>query len=171
MYSQKWTAALNALNEAIKQLNNIADDLDEQEGIASTVGMSDLLVGYYELKEAYKQLDAARKRVYSTEDMFNKAIIPARFDDEGMDKIQVPTIGRSFYPLQKFSASMVDKEKGYEWLRSVGGEGIITETVNAGTLASFCKDLVKDQGIDPPEDIINFRSYHITGISKYTPKK
>ena len=34
---------------------------------------------------------------------------------------------------------MLNKEKGMEWLKTSGNEGLVIETVNAMTLASFAK--------------------------------
>lgn len=132
-----------------------------------------LLVGYYNLKTKYDRLDEARKLIYALVDNLNKSIIPLRFDAIGTDKIQVPEIKKSFYPLTKYSASIPDgkKAEAYDWLRERDLGAVITETVNAGTLSNTLQTFITDTGIDPPEDLFKLTSYKTTGMSNYTPKK
>ena len=133
-------------------------------------GLSPAAVYYFELRTAYDAMDAARKTVYKHMDFMSKSVIPEMMTAQGIDKFQVPEIGRSFYPLTKYSASMIDKEKGYGWLKDRGAGSLIGQTVSASALAAYFKDLSLEENVEPPEDIFKFGSYTITGMSKYTPK-
>ena len=62
------------------------------------------------------------------------------------------------------------KDKGFKWLRENGLGDLISETVNAGTLASAMRNMILDQGIEPPDDVIKVTTYKATSINKYTPK-
>lgn len=125
---------------------------------------------YVSVKGQHKALDEVVKKWYHFKEYLSKVAIPDKLEDMGLDKVQIPSLGKSFYPIQKYSASMPDKEAGYKWLRDNGGDELIKETVNAGSLTSFLRHRLEEDGIDPPDEIFNFNSYKITGMSSYTPK-
>jgi hypothetical protein len=162
--------ATTRVKSAAFHLDEVADQLKKDAEWAKSESLKDLLTFYVELKEGYAALDTARKRIYNLLDLLNKAVVPEALEASGMDKVRVPELACSFYVLPRYSASLLDKEAGFDWLREVGLEDLITETVNAGTLAAAMKELVLEHGIDPPEDIVKFSTYNTTGVSKYTPK-
>lgn len=125
---------------------------------------------FYATNEANKSLDAARKALGAAYERMNKQTIPELFETLGTDMYRVPELERSFYPLVQTSASMVDKDAGMEWLRENGGSELIQPTVNASTLKSFLSELLSEEGVEPPADLIKVSSYTIVGSSKYTPK-
>ena len=131
----------------------------------------DHLVYYKRLNDVYARFDAARKAAYAGFDSQRKHILPMRFTDEEVDGIRVPEVATSFYVNTKYSAKMVDREKGYEWLRANGLEELITETVNAGSLAAAMKSRLLEEGMDPPEGVIDLTAYKMMGMSKYTPRE
>ncbi len=135
-----------------------------------TIKPSVLAIALFSLKEAHKRLDETVTRFYHVHNALDKKILPERLDEAGLDSIRVPEIARSFSIRDNTTASMLDKEKGFGWLRSIGQGDLIQETVNAGTLASFCRNLLLDQGIEPPEDVIKVNNYKSISINKYTPK-
>ena len=64
--------------------------------------------------------------------------IPTLFTNQGVKTITLPEVGRVSINV-RWNASMIDKEKGMDWLRASGNEGLIQETVNAQTLSAFAK--------------------------------
>ncbi len=159
------------MQEISQQIDALAATITEHLAKLSAEGnTTKLLVAYFHLTEQYKRLDVARKGIFHIKDHHDKKVIPELFETLEQDKIQVPEVARSFYPLRKYSASIVDKPKAFEWLQTQGLKDIIQPTVNAQTLASAIKDKVLQEGIDPPPDAITFTTYSITGMSKYTPK-
>lgn len=156
-------------------VEELADKIAEIKDMAEKTRDKDLVQAvkfYYHAKEAHTALDEVRKRLYHIVDEYDKAILPAKFGDSGLDLVRVPELARSFYPSDKFSARTVDKDKLFEWLRSPGVNQaeIITETVNASTLAGVLKSLMLEQGIEAPEDVAVLTKYQTIGSSKYTPK-
>lgn len=130
-----------------------------------------LLVSYFHLTEGYKKLDEARKLIYHIKDRHDKGVIPKLFEDLKQDKIQVPEVARSFYPVVKWSSKVKDKAKAFDWLPTVGLGSLITETINSSELAAALKERLLETGEEPPEDIIELKSYETTGMSRYNPKK
>lgn len=163
------TNPLNRLKDAAVYLQEVAAQLDEAP--TDTMPFNELAEFYLRLKENYEALDKARKEIYKVKDRMDKFVVPEALENTGSDKVRIPELKRSFYVNVKYSASFIDKEAGCNWLRDTGAGDLIQPTVNAGTLAGYCKSLVLDEGIDPPEDIVKFTSYKTTGISKYTPKQ
>lgn len=128
---------------------------------------------YHEMTEGYDALDKQRKEIYALLDRLEKGVIPGKFEVVGDDTIvRIPEIGRSFYIVRKSSATMPNKELAYAWLRENGGEELIVETVNSGTLSAFLKEKLKEEGVEPDEEEngIRISSYSTIGSSKYTPK-
>jgi len=125
---------------------------------------------YYSLKELHALLDGEVKRLYHMKERLNKGRIPELFEDKEVDKIAIKEVARSFYPVRRMSASMVDKQAAFEWLRSRGLQDLIQPTVNSSSLAAACKELLQEEGVEPPSDAIKLSPYSTTGMSKYTPK-
>lgn len=137
---------------------------------AEAEGLVPLIKLYHALKEGYAALDLARKGVYVLLDKHEKFVLPKMFDENDLDLVRVPELARSFYPQTKYSASVADKDKLFEWLREMGQGELISETVNSSTLAGFLKTKMLDEGIEAPEDIARLTSYKSIGSAKYTPK-
>lgn len=126
----------------------------------------------WQVSVAYDALDIARKMIYAQDDKLNKFIVPTVLQKNDIDSIRIPALARSFYITPKYSASFVPEQKdnAFQWLRDNGLSALIQETVNAGTLTTAIKDRIVNEGKDVPEELINFRTYNITGSSKYKPK-
>ena len=71
-------------------------------------------------------------------DALSYEILPTMFSNQDVKTIKLDNIGRVTVNV-RWTASMLNKEKSMEWLRTSGNEGLIIETVNAMTLASFAK--------------------------------
>ena len=125
---------------------------------------------FAQMGEANKRLEAARQKFGKVYEIMNKADVPNLFEALGTDIFRVPEIGRSFYPNTMYSATILDKEAAFDWLRANGGGELIQPTVNAGTLKSFVRTKLDEEGVEPPDDVIKFSSYQVIGSSKYTPK-
>ena len=151
-------------------LSALASDVEKEVNTLSQKPVAEIAAFYFYLKEAHSELEVQRKRVGKNVEFINKGLFPEKLSMMDLDKVQVPELERSFYILTKTSASMIDKERGFDWLRQRGSNSLIQETVNAGTLASFMKDLMVNEGIDPPDDIFKVSTYNTIGMSKYKPK-
>jgi hypothetical protein len=81
-----------------------------------------------------KKISALKKHV----DSLSYEILPTMFGNQNVKTIKLDDIGRVTVNV-RWTASMLNKERGMEWLRTSGNEGLIIETVNAMTLASFAK--------------------------------
>lgn len=157
--------ARNIIKREAIELQQKVDSADKIETIEEFASF------FWSIKQAYAELDEARKLIYHQLDRLDKSIFPEYLERLGTDKVRVPELGRSFYVTKKFSVKQLDKEGVMEWLRNNGGADVIQETVNASVLTSFVQDLMIEQGIDPPEGVLELTSYNTIGSSKYNAAK
>ena len=151
-------------------LESIADDAKKAESAINEMSLSEQCSYLFRVKKQYEDINEQVKKLYRHVDKLSKVIIPEAMDDAGVDKIRVPEVATSFYPLVKYSASMLDKGAGFQYLRDNNAGALITETVNASSLSAYLRDRLVNEGVEPPEDVFKFGIYKITGMSKYTPK-
>ena len=156
-----------ALTRKLTEVNNCLKSKMSLDFMGNAVRAS---IALYHLSLYHKALDDEAKRAYHFKDLFDKGIVPKKMEAEGLDLLRVPEVARSFSLQQRMSASMVDKEKTFDWLRDIGQEALIQETVNASSLSALCRNLIIDEGIDPPADAVKVSTYQATSINKYTPK-
>lgn len=155
---------------AANTINELADGLYLQREANVRLSLEDEATFFLHLKERYKELDDARKRIYAEMEFYNKSALPERMETEGLDLFRIPALGRSFSVNQKYSTSMVNKDKAMAWLREIESGDLISETVNASQLAALCRDLLIEQGVEPPADAVKLTAYKVIGINKYQPK-
>ena len=93
---------------------------------------------FAELQGVVKDLAARVSALQKHVDSLSYETLPTMMGNQNVKTINMPDIGRVTVNV-RWSASMLDKAKSMEWLRTSGNEGIIIETVNSGTLASFAK--------------------------------
>lgn len=126
---------------------------------------------YWRLKGLHDRAKKAVTLVYHIVNAFDKGIFPGQLEKRDLDMIRIPELARSFSIRTNTSASMIDKERAFEWLREHGHGDLVQETVNSGTLASFARSLQIDEGIDLPDDIFKVATYNSIGSAKYNPNK
>jgi hypothetical protein len=126
-----------AHNEAPDLVRFYADMREELEALAGTIS---------EFNKLDKDLSYSR--------------IPACFDAHGLQNIKLPGYGLVGLN-RRWSCSILDKPKGYKYLRDNGQAGMIIETVNAATLGAWAREEVEDKGIEPPDDVFK------TSIARY----
>lgn len=156
--------AISALGEASAAITKWRDNIE------AGASLEDLAVNYFYIKTLHGTIDGILKNIGRVKEALDKGILPEKMDLAGLDLFRVPGVARSFSVQERISASVIDKPKAFSWLRGIGQGDLITETVNAGTLSSFVKNLMVDEGIEPPDDAIRVNTYRTTSINKYTPK-
>lgn len=125
---------------------------------------------FYDLRNATALIKESREALAEMEDYFSTSTIPDLFSLIRERTGQKPPfviegIGRVTVS-RRFSASMLDKETGLQWLRDNGHEGLIQPTVNSSTLAAFAKDMQENQGKDLPVEIFKVGTIPYTSITK-----
>lgn len=116
------------LERATRDTNEVVQTNDIPTTVAHYAALSDTV------DDLKKKISALQKHV----DSLSYDILPTMFDNQNVKTIKLDNIGRVTVNV-RWTASMLDKPKSMEWLRTSGNEGLIQETVNAMTLASFAK--------------------------------
>jgi hypothetical protein len=136
----------------------------------TTIDMSEVARAFFYARTAHEVMDAVAKRLYHVKNHLDKSVLPARMEANDTDMVRLPDVGHSFSVQSKMSASLINKEAGFEWLRSIGQGDIIQETVNASTLSAFVRSQILEEGVDPPEDVVRVNTYKTISVRKYNPK-
>ena len=139
--------------------------------IKSNPPLAELCGLFIELQSVLEEFKEAQTNINKKIQELSVFKIPEKLEELGLDKIQVPALKRSFYPVTRYSSSMKDKDLAFEWLREQGLEALIKETVNSNSLTTYLKSRLLEEGLEPPEDLFKFSSFTYTGSSKYTPKE
>ena len=122
-------------------------------------------VAYFaELRDTVKELADKVIALQKHVEGLSYEILPTMFTNQNVKTIKIKDVGRVSIN-DRWSASMLSKERGLGWLRGSGNEGLIIETVNAQTLGAFAKDETK-AGRSLPEDIFRVSATPYVSITK-----
>ena len=155
------TAAGYAADKLDLLLERAQRDTNE---IIQTNDIPTTVAHFAELQDAVKMLAAKVSALQMHVDALSYETIPTLFSNHNVKTITVNDVGRVSINV-RWTASMLDKSKGLEWLRTSGNEGIIQETVNAMTLGSFAKTEIL-AGKRLPEHIFKVGTAQYVSITK-----
>lgn len=159
--------------QILRDLTDLADRSEEYlKKVEDDLSLkpADMAKAYWAVCNLHDDLKKQLTRLYHVMNALDKAVLPKLFEHHGLDMVRIPELGRSFSIRQMTTASMLDKEQAMEWLRENGHGDLIQETVNAGTLASFIRNMILEEGIEPPEELFKVSTYKTIGSNKYNPK-
>lgn len=92
--------------------------------------------------------------------------IPAKMEDEGIDRINVTGIGRvSLTADMHVSIKSEMKPQFHEWLRDTGRGDLLQETVNPSTLKAAVKSMYRS-GEEIPEGLLNVSPFTRASITR-----
>lgn len=141
---------------------NMVVDTDEVVGKNDPLAIVDHFV---KVRAAAEQMKDVREAMYKIEDVLSRERIPQCFRDNKLKSLNVEGVGRVTVSA-RWACSMIDSEKGMEWLRHNELGALIKETVNSSTLAATAKNRVETEGKDMPEDIFKTSINAYTSITK-----
>jgi len=124
-----------------------------------------LIRHFNDMRIAMDQIKEARKALEEMTDHLSAIDVPDVMRNAGIKTTTIEGVGRVTVS-HRFSCSILDKDKGYDWLRSTGNGSLITETVNSSTLAAFAKNKLEVEGVDLPPDLFKVGTNPYTSITK-----
>jgi hypothetical protein len=142
------------LERATRDTTEVVERADIPEAVAYFAELRDTV------KELAEKTSALQKHV----DELSQQILPTLFTNANVKTIKVNGVGRVSIN-DRWSATMLNKERGLGWLRGSGNEGLIIETVNAQTLGAFAKEEVM-AGRSLPDNIFRVSATPYTSITK-----
>jgi hypothetical protein len=121
---------------------------------------------FIKLKDKLARAEERAKQAREEFDHLRKHVIPARMEEDGMTSIRLAGVGTLKIVNDAYvSTKSGEREHLLEWVRSIGGEDIVTETVNSSTLKAFIKERVAG-GESFPDTIINYAPYQYASVVK-----
>lgn len=142
----------------------------ETDAVVSAGEHIPMIRHFADLRKANEDIKVAREALKDIEDALSTNYIPdllRRLKEETGLKtpINLEGVGRVTVSY-RFSCSMLDKERGINWLDANGHGDLAQRTVNAQTLGSFAKRLIEVDGKELPVDIFKTGTAPYTSITK-----
>lgn len=140
-----------AATYAAQKLDSLLDRATRDS--ADTIAKNDIptAVAYFaKLRDTVRDLATKMTALQKHVDALSMELLPTMFNNQNVKSIKVEGVGNVTIN-DRWSASMIHKEKALEWLRETGNGGIIIETVNSQTLGAFAKDELRTGKPLPPE--------------------
>ena len=92
--------------------------------------------------------------------------VPAKMEEDGVDRINVTGIGRVSLTADMHVSIKADhKEQFFQWLSDNGRGNLITENVNPSTLKAAVKKMYRE-GEEIPEDMLNVSPFTRASITR-----
>lgn len=98
---------------------------------------------YVKIKELHDAYDEIGKILSETVTLLKGEVLPGMFDRDGLTSFNTKDGYRVTVSMMT-RCNMTDKINGMRWLRENGLSDIVTETVNASTLAATARTMLED---------------------------
>lgn len=150
---------------AVVRLKNLLADVEKNtDEIINNNDIPSAAVHFHAFRELVDSLQACVTALQKHEDRMSYELLPTMFTNQDVKTIKIDNVGRVTIN-DKWSARMVDRRAGFDWLRQTGNEGLIVETVSAQTLGAFAKTEAL-AGKPLPSDVFTVRSSPFVSITK-----
>jgi hypothetical protein len=136
----------------------------QTEDVVATADHIQVIRHYDKLRWANALIKESREALSQIEENLSRERVPDAMRAHNVRTITIEGVGRVSLGT-RWSASMPDKEAGFEWLRANEHGGVIQETVNAQTLGALAKEL-NAEGIDLPQPTFTTNIMTYTSITK-----
>jgi hypothetical protein len=137
---------------------------DQTNEIVATKDHVAVIKHYDQLRQLNAMIKESREALNQLEEKLSREQIPEVMRDHQIRTITVEGVGRVSLGT-RWSASMPDKQAGFEWLRANEHGGVIQETVNAQTLGALAKEL-NGEGLELPAPTFTTNIMTYTSITK-----
>jgi len=137
---------------------------DETDEVVASQDHIEIIKHYDKLRQATALIKESREALEQIEMKLSREQVPEVLRANNIRTITVEGVGRVSLGT-RWSASMPDKQAGFEWLRGNGYGGVIQETVNAQTLGALAKELSAD-GTELPAPTFTTNIMTYTSITK-----
>ena len=139
---------------------------DETNEVVATNDHVKVIKHYDRLRHLTAKVKESREALAKIEERLSREHIPDVMRAAKIRSTTIEGVGRISLGT-RWSASITDKELGFEWLRDNGNGGVIQETVNAQTLGALAKEL-NAEGTELPAPIFTTSVMTFTSITKVT---
>jgi len=119
---------------------------------------------YDKVRLATASIKEAREALAKIEENLSREQVPSVMRAHNIKSTTIEGVGRVSLGT-RWSASIPEKQAGFEWLRANAHGGVIQETVNAQTLGALAKELNED-GLELPAPTFTTNIMTYTSITK-----
>ena len=158
---------------AIKRLIKILADVTAETAELVEQGDIPTIVRHFsDFRDLTRALQEGVEALNNHTNYLSYEIIPTLFTNANVKSINVVGLGAVTINV-RWNATMIDKERGLEWLRDTGNDGLIIQTVAAPTLTAFAKSETLS-GRPLPDSIFKvgtaqYVSIRKSGVSNHEP--
>lgn len=126
----------------------------------------DIIRAMDEQRKLKEDLEDQLKAINKEYDFLRLNMVPARFEEEGIENLKVEGVGRVSLTGDMYVSILSDhKDEAYEYFRDIGKGSLITETINSSTLKATVKAMIK-AGEEVPESLIKVTPFTRASITK-----
>lgn len=153
------------LQYACQQFTELTADVRKETNEAvATNDHVEVIKHYDALRKLNALIKESREALSGIEEKLSREYVPDVMRANNIRSTTIEGVGRVSLGT-RWSASMLDKEAGLQWLRDNGNGGVIQETVNAQTLGALAKEM-NNEGHDLPEHLFKTGTMTYTSITK-----
>lgn len=109
---------------------------------------------FVQLREIDDIVDDTMKKIDKLKQFLSVVRLPELYTDNDMTSVSLADLAARVQLTSRTSASILDQEKAFAWLRANNFGAAIKETVQANTLARVVKEFSEEHAKDPPADAI-----------------
>lgn len=156
------------LSKVIATLGTVGTKIvEETRAINKDGDLHTKIRNFDDVRHAVDQIKEVREALAELSDTLSREVIPEAMREEGIKTVTIIDVGRVTIS-SRYSASIIEgkKAEAFTWLRQSGNGSLIQETVNAGTLSAFAKNLLEENGRELPSDMFKTGSMAYTSITK-----
>lgn len=159
-------AAMTVIAEFYRGTGMNPELLDEQANLKSTIPTLDLLREFKaakDLKEACDLLSKESGRLY---DYLRLALVPERFEEDGISNMKVEGVGRVQLAGDLYAGIIKgNEERAFEWLGDNGRGDLVKQTVNSSSIKAVLKKMLTE-GEEIPADLFKAEPFTRASIVK-----
>ena len=158
-------STLEVLNRLCSSLSEVAGWIrDETSEAVATNDPVKVIKHYDKIRQVNAAIKESREALGQIEEKLSREYVPDVMRAHNIKTTTIEGVGRVSLGT-RWSASMPDKQVGFEWLRANEHGGVIQETVNAQTLGALAKEL-NNEGTELPAPIFTTNILTYTSITK-----
>ena len=165
---------LSAMTVRLRDINRVIDGLITE--VADGMGTEDACRTFFYLDAAHDAVDAERKFTAAKVEHLNRNVLTKIFKERllaaDVSKGASTTLAVEGHGTYRFtlntrlSASMLDKEKAFEFLRDDDAGDMITESVHPQSLAKYAKEYLEEEEKSLPPEVFKVSTLQYVSATK-----
>lgn len=140
--------------------------LDEQGNLIKDIPTLQLLREFKAAKDLKEAADFLAKEAGRQYDFLRLALVPERFDSEGISNMKVDGVGRVQLASDLYAGIIKgSEEKAFEWLGDNGRGDLVKQTVNSSSIKAVLKKMLVE-GEEIPAELFKAEPFTRASIVK-----